>query len=230
MNPSSPEASGAAPGAARPLRELPAAAGIEIIDQRWLPHRLAWAALRDAEAVATAIAQMWLRGAPLIGAAAAYGLALALQRDAGDAALRGAAERLAATRPTAVNLRWALERVCRFVAPLPPAERAAAAWGEAARIVEEDVAANAAIGAHGFALLRAGAAARRAARPVAARADALQRGLAGHLRLGHGDGADLTRRTPPAWRSKCGWTRRARATRARASPRGSWRAPACRTA
>ncbi|MFO1288667.1 MAG: S-methyl-5-thioribose-1-phosphate isomerase [Rubrivivax sp.] len=164
MNPSSPEASGAAPGAARPLRELPAAAGIEIIDQRWLPHRLAWAALRDAEAVATAIAQMWLRGAPLIGAAAAYGLALALQRDAGDAALRGAAERLAATRPTAVNLRWALERVCRFVAPLPPAERAAAAWGEAARIVEEDVAANAAIGAHGFALLRAKrAAARRAA-------------------------------------------------------------------
>ncbi|MFO1268995.1 MAG: hypothetical protein U1F67_20925 [Rubrivivax sp.] len=80
MNPSSPEASGAAPGAARPLRELPAAAGIEIIDQRRLPHRLAWAALRDAEAVATAIAQMWLRGAPLIGAAAAYGLALALQR------------------------------------------------------------------------------------------------------------------------------------------------------
>ncbi|MBL8289558.1 MAG: S-methyl-5-thioribose-1-phosphate isomerase [Rubrivivax sp.] len=154
-----------APGTERPLRAMPGAAGVEIIDQRWLPHRLAWVALRDADAVAVAIAQMWLRGAPLIGAAAAYGLALALQRDAGDTALRAAAERLAATRPTAVNLRWALERVRRAVAPLLPDQRAAAAWAEAGRIVEEDVAANAAIGEHGLALLRAAAARRPGGQP-----------------------------------------------------------------
>ncbi|MCW5634114.1 MAG: S-methyl-5-thioribose-1-phosphate isomerase [Rubrivivax sp.] len=154
-----------APGGERPLRELAERDGIEIIDQRALPHRLTWGALRDAEAVADAIAQMWLRGAPLIGAAAAYGLALALRRDAGDAGLALAAARLAATRPTAVNLAWALGRVRRRVQPLPPAERAAAAWAEAGRIAEEDVATNGAIGEHGLVLLRE-IAARRPGRPL----------------------------------------------------------------
>lgn len=150
----------------RPLRPLGPQRGIEIIDQRLLPHRLAWVPLQDAEAVATAIRDMWLRGAPLIGAAAAYGLALALARAraADDATLAAAAARLAATRPTAVNLAWALERVRSRVLPLPPGERAAAAWAEAEAIAEEDVAVNAAIGRHGLELLRA-AAARRAAPP-----------------------------------------------------------------
>ncbi|MBL8344825.1 MAG: S-methyl-5-thioribose-1-phosphate isomerase [Rubrivivax sp.] len=142
-----------------PLRVLADSDGqgacIEIIDQRLLPHRVAWVPLRDAEAVATAIGEMWLRGAPLIGAAAAFGLALALRREPGDAALAAAIDRLAATRPTAVNLAWALERVRRQVQPLPAAQRSAAAWLEAVVIAEEDVSANAAIGEHGLALLRA---------------------------------------------------------------------------
>jgi len=141
-------------GVPRPLRSLGPGEGIEIIDQRLLPHHLAWVALRDADAVATAITEMWLRGAPLIGAAAAYGLALALRQQADDAALARAAGRLAATRPTAVNLAWALERVRRRVQPLAPAERAGAAWTEAEAIAEEDVAVNEAIGRHGLALLR----------------------------------------------------------------------------
>ncbi len=138
----------------RPLRVLPDGAGIEIIDQRQLPHRLAWVALHDAEAVAAAIGEMWLRGAPLIGAAAAFGLALALRRDASDASLEAASARLAATRPTAVNLAWALQRVRRAAWPCLPAQRAAAAWREALAIAEADVAANAAIGEHGLVLLR----------------------------------------------------------------------------
>ncbi|MBI5717586.1 MAG: S-methyl-5-thioribose-1-phosphate isomerase [Burkholderiales bacterium] len=138
----------------RPLRVLADGTGIEIVDQRLLPHRLAWVALCDVEAVAAAIGEMWLRGAPLIGAAAAFGLALALRRDAGDAGLAAAVDCLAATRPTAVNLAWALQRVRRQVQPLQPARRAAAAWREAGRIAAEDVAANAAIGEHGLALLR----------------------------------------------------------------------------
>jgi methylthioribose-1-phosphate isomerase len=138
----------------RPIRLLADGQGIEIIDQRHLPHRLAWVPLRDADAVATAIGEMWLRGAPLIGAAAAFGLALALRREPGDAGLSAAIRRLAATRPTAVNLAWALERVRLRVRPMPPAHRAVAAWDEARVIAEEDVAANAAIGRYGLALLR----------------------------------------------------------------------------
>ena len=112
------------------------------------------ARINDADTAALAIRKMWVRGAPLIGAVGAYGLALALDRDATDAALAKAHAALDATRPTAVNLRWALDRVRAAVAPLPERERADAAWREADAICREDEAINRAIGTHGLALLR----------------------------------------------------------------------------
>ena len=127
---------------------------IEIIDQRALPHSLVTSRIADAHAAAVAIRDMWVRGAPLIGAFGAYGLALSLDRDASDAALARAHATLDATRPTAVNLRWALDRVRTAVASLPPGDRADAAWREADDIAAEDVAINHAIGLHGLALLR----------------------------------------------------------------------------
>ena len=107
---------------------------------------------------------MWVRGAPLIGAVGAYGLALALDRDASDAALARAHALLDATRPTAVNLRWALDRVRRRRHRPSGAQRADAAWREADAIAAEDVAINHAIGVHGLALLRDIAAAQARAR------------------------------------------------------------------
>ena len=98
---------------------------------------------------------MQVRGAPLIGATAAYGLALALGRDSSDSNLEEARALLLATRPTAVNLRWALDRVRAKVAPLAPAAREEAAWSEADAIAAEDVAANRALGEHGLRLLEA---------------------------------------------------------------------------
>jgi methylthioribose-1-phosphate isomerase len=131
-----------------------------VIDQRLLPHECRWQTLRSADEVARAIKEMWVRGAPLIGASAAFGLALALRADARDGAMEAARRLLAGTRPTAVNLAWALTRAHRRVQPLPPAARAAAAWEEALAIAEEDALANAAIGAHGLAMLRTIAASR----------------------------------------------------------------------
>ena len=122
-------------------------------DQTRLPFEQVAIALHDAEACAHAIASMQVRGAPLIGAVGAWGLALALREAADDAALQSAFDRLAATRPTAVNLRWALARVRAAVLPLPVAARAARAHAEALRLCDEDVACNAAIGRHGQALL-----------------------------------------------------------------------------
>ncbi len=98
---------------------------------------------------------MVVRGAPLIGATAAYGLALALTKGADDDALAAAYATLAATRPTAVNLRHALDDVRARVAPLPPSERAAAAWARAAAICDEDVALNRRIGELGLPLIEA---------------------------------------------------------------------------
>jgi methylthioribose-1-phosphate isomerase len=131
-----------------------------VIDQTLLPHRFETRSLRSLEDAAAAISTMVVRGAPLIGVTGAYGLMLALQRDPSDGALAAAFEQLNATRPTAVNLRWALERVRDLVAPLPEAERAAAAQAEAAAIAEEDVAMCDAIGEHGLAIFRELAAAR----------------------------------------------------------------------
>jgi methylthioribose-1-phosphate isomerase len=141
-------------GALRPLRALPDMTAIEIIDQRWLPHRLEWRRLSTATEVHTAIRDMWLRGAPLIGAAAAFGLALAMREDSRDAALGRAVAYLGGARPTAVNLAWALARMANRLDDLAPGLRASAAWLEAETIAEEDVAINAAIGHHGLALFR----------------------------------------------------------------------------
>ncbi len=141
-----------------PTRTIrPAADGrtVEIIDQTRLPHALVWDRLTSLEEAAVAIQQMKVRGAPLIGAAAAYGVALALAADASDSRIEMAYGRLLATRPTAVNLRWALDEMRRALLPLPPGERAAAAWRRAGEICDEDVALNSAIGDHGLAILRA---------------------------------------------------------------------------
>jgi methylthioribose-1-phosphate isomerase len=129
--------------------------GLMVIDQRRLPHAVAIERLDSVEAVFIAIRDMWVRGAPLIGATAAYGLALQAHSDASDAALQAASARLASARPTAVNLAWALQRMGRRLLSLPVAERHAAAWQEAADIADEDVATNQAIGHHGLQLLRA---------------------------------------------------------------------------
>ena len=140
-----------------PYRALVHPAGahyIEAIDQRALPHAVVMARIGDADTAALAIRRMWVRGAPLIGAVGAYGLALALDRDATDAALAKAHAALDATRPTAMNLRWALDRVRSAVGALPEHERAEAAWREADAICSEDEAINHAIGSHGLALLR----------------------------------------------------------------------------
>ena len=130
-------------------------AAVGVIDQRLLPHRLETRELRSVGAVEDAIRTMTVRGAPLIGVSGAYGLALALRTDPSDAALAAAHARLLEARPTAVNLRWALDRVRAVVAGLPADRRAAASWQEAQRIAEEDVALNRALGGHGAGLLGA---------------------------------------------------------------------------
>jgi methylthioribose-1-phosphate isomerase len=138
-----------------PLDADEATRRLAILDQTRLPHAIDVLTLADAGAVAHAIRSMQVRGAPLIGATAAFGLAFALRDDATDAALAAAVAMLAATRPTAVNLAWALARVRARVAPLPASARADAAWLEAQTILAEDRAQNAAIGRHGLDLLRA---------------------------------------------------------------------------
>jgi methylthioribose-1-phosphate isomerase len=142
----------------RPHRTLwPGADGasVEIIDQTRLPHEFVVARLSTLDETAHAIRAMLVRGAPLIGATAAYGFWLALRDDPSDAALRAAATTLLATRPTAVNLRWAAERMTSWLLPLPPAQRVAAALARAAEICDEDVAINRGIGVAGLSLLRA---------------------------------------------------------------------------
>jgi methylthioribose-1-phosphate isomerase len=144
----------------RTIRVLPGRDGIEVIDQRVLPHRVEWRALRTVEEVERAIGEMWVRGAPLIGATAAFGMALAAGHDASDEALAVAARQLEGARPTAVNLAWAVRRMHAALQDLPRAARPAAAWAEAEAVAEEDVAVNVAIGRHGLALIQAVAARR----------------------------------------------------------------------
>lgn len=128
---------------------------VEIIDQTLLPHRFAVVRLRELRDAVTAIASMQVRGAPLIGAAAAYGICLAVASDPSDQALDSAHDALLASRPTAVNLRWALDVMRSHLRNRPHHERLEAAYRRAADICEDDVATNAAIGTHGLALLRA---------------------------------------------------------------------------
>lgn len=126
-----------------------------VLDQTRLPHAEAWVRLETLEAVTAAIRTMQVRGAPLIGITAAYGLALALRDHADDARLEYAAGQLLGSRPTAVNLRAAVDRVRNQVQPLDPGDRAGAAWEAASALAEAEARACRAIGDHGLAILRA---------------------------------------------------------------------------
>jgi methylthioribose-1-phosphate isomerase len=119
---------------------------IEVLDQRLLPHEVKVARVDDLENAARSISEMWVRGAPLIGATAAYGMALAMRQDPSDAHLKKAREILMATRPTAVNLAWALDRMEARLRDLPAGERQEAAYREAASICDDEEAYSLAIG------------------------------------------------------------------------------------
>ncbi len=127
---------------------------LTIIDQRWLPHEFRTDTLPTLEAFAAAISEMRVRGAPLIGATAAYGMALAARLDPSDGALSRSRNYLYETRPTAVNLRWALDRALARIVPLPEAARARAALTLAHEIADEDVEINRLIGVHGLEIIR----------------------------------------------------------------------------
>src|SRR3954469_2267797 len=128
---------------------------VGVIDQTVLPHRFATLRLTTLADAAHAITSMQVRGAPLFGAPAAYGICLAVRADASDEALERAYATLLATRPTAINLKWALDEMMAAVRNRPRPERVAAAYKRASEICDEDVAINQAIGRHGLALIEA---------------------------------------------------------------------------
>src|SRR5450759_2915220 len=134
---------------------------VSAIDQRRLPHDFAVVRLATCDSAAEAIRSMLVRGAPLIGATAAYGMALAMRADGSDTALDRACNTLIATRPTAINLKWALDEMRSRLGPLPPSARASAAYSRAAEISEEDIAINRGIGRHGLGLIEAIAATKK---------------------------------------------------------------------
>lgn len=127
---------------------------VRVIDQTRLPFSFTTVDLLSLNDAVAAIRDMIVRGAPLIGATAAYGMALAMRADPSDAGVAAAAAQLKAARPTAVNLAWAVDRVRARIAPLPPAGRAAEAWAEAATIADADVAQCEAIGRHGLSIIK----------------------------------------------------------------------------
>lgn len=139
---------------------------LQIIDQRWLPHDFRIQQVSTLQEFADAIVEMRVRGAPLIGATAAYGMALAMRLDPSDAAMDQAWSFLNATRPTAINLRWALDRCRNHLRPLAEGERAAAALALAHEIADEDVEINRSIGAHGLELIKQIAAGKPEGEPV----------------------------------------------------------------
>ena len=139
--------------ATRSVWREPDGVSIGVIDQTLLPYRFATIQLATLEDTARAIASMQVRGAPLIGAVAAYGLCMALRADASDENLERAYTVLHATRPTAINLKWALDEVAAAVRNLPRAQRVAAAYRRADEIADEDVAINQAIGRNGLKLI-----------------------------------------------------------------------------
>jgi methylthioribose-1-phosphate isomerase len=134
---------------------------VSAIDQRRLPHHFVVERLTSCDAAADAIRSMLVRGAPLIGATAAFGIALAMRADDSDGSLDRAYQTLIATRPTAINLKWALEEMASLLRPLPPSDRTAAAYSRAAEISEQDIAINKGIGEHGVALIKAIAATKK---------------------------------------------------------------------
>ena len=127
---------------------------VKIIDQTRLPHELVTVELKTLEDAVHAIQAMLVRGAPLIGATAAYGVALAMKTSPSDDSLDHACRALGATRPTAINLRWALDRARREIGRHMPVDRIPVAWRLAAAICDEDVAINRSIGQHGLKLIR----------------------------------------------------------------------------
>ncbi|MCC8952047.1 S-methyl-5-thioribose-1-phosphate isomerase [Bradyrhizobium sp. Pear77] len=136
------------------------------IDQRRLPHEFIVARITSADDAGEAISSMLVRGAPLIGATAAYGMALAMRADSSDAALDRAGKMLAATRPTAINLKWAIDEMQRALAPLAASTRAEAAYARAREIADEDVEINREIGRHGLGLIEKIAATKKPGEPV----------------------------------------------------------------
>ena len=139
---------------------------VEIIDQTRMPHRFETLTLRTLDDVAYAIVSMQVRGAPLIGVAAAYGVCLAARLDASDEALDRAYDTLNATRPTAVNLRWALDEMRAALRNQPQSDRVDVAYRRAAELADEDVDICSRIGDHGLPLLQAVHARKPAGEPV----------------------------------------------------------------
>src|SRR5215471_5022905 len=136
------------------------------IDQRRLPHEFVVVEIPNAEDAAEAIRSMLVRGAPLIGATAAFGMALAMRDDRSDANLDRAYEMLIKSRPTAINLKWALDEMMRTLRPLPSSSRAQAAYARARDIPDEDVAINHEIGRNGLALIEKIVASKRSGEAV----------------------------------------------------------------
>ncbi len=127
---------------------------VDVIDQRWLPHDFRIETISSVDTMAIAIRDMWVRGAPLIGVAAAYGLALQTTVDASDPALDRAAEHLHRTRPTAINLRWALDEMLNVLRPANTSDRVTLAYRRAAHIADEDVEIDRSIGRNGLTLIQ----------------------------------------------------------------------------
>ena len=139
---------------------------VEIIDQTKLPHAFETVTLSTLEDAAHAILAMLVRGAPLIGATAAYGVCLAMRVDASDDALDAAIEHLAKQRPTAINLRWALDEMDKVLRPLAPEQRVEAAYQRADEICDQDVETNRMIGVHGLEIIEKIAAQKGPGKPV----------------------------------------------------------------
>ena len=138
----------------RPIWRDQTTGDVRVIDQRWLPHDFKIVTIKSLDEFAASIVEMWVRGAPLIGATAAYGVAEQMLRDPSDGSLDHAYEVLHATRPTAINLRWALDAMRAELAPLALSDRAQAAFAKADVICEEDVECNRMIGVHGLEIIK----------------------------------------------------------------------------
>ena len=139
---------------------------VKIIDQRWLPHDFRIVALTNLDEFAVAIRDMWVRGAPLIGATAAYGVAISLSSDASDSGLQNTYDTLIETRPTAINLKWALDRLLRALGQMSQEDRASKALELAHLVAEEDVGINKKIGEHGLEIVKKIASNKPAGEPV----------------------------------------------------------------
>ena len=139
---------------------------VKIIDQRWLPHDFRIVSLKNLNQFAVAIRDMWVRGAPLIGATAAYGVAISLSNDASDSGLKNTYDTLIKTRPTAINLKWALDRLIRALKDVAEVDRASRALELAHQVAEEDVGINKKIGEHGLEIVKNIASNKPAGEPV----------------------------------------------------------------